>query len=311
MIHCRKSLHSVGYLNDDGMIRRHRYFEFDVNNTQIISGQFSMLPGQMISVDWGDGSARSAYSGINQAWSHDYGSAGDYVVRVFGSVALTKFMMDRSGVDISLDIANLPAGLTYFGCSGSNTVTGDIVNLPIGLTYFSCWGSNTVTGDIANLPTGLTVFKCWGSNTVTGDIANLPVGLTYFSCWGNNTVTGNIANLPTGFTYFGCWGSNTVTGDIANLPAELTYFSCWGNNTISGYSGKMWTMKPATFKFGPVSPGGLSTAEVDQLLIDFDADLTWASGNVINLTGTNAVRSSASDAAVANIESEGATVITN
>jgi len=49
MIHRRKSTHSTGYLNDDGMIRRHRYFEFDVNNTQIISGLFSTLSGQVIS----------------------------------------------------------------------------------------------------------------------------------------------------------------------------------------------------------------------------------------------------------------------
>ena len=289
MIHRRKSLHSVGYLNDDGTVRRHRYFEFDVNNTQIISGQFSTLSGQEIVVDWGDGSAQSVYIDTNRAWSHDYGSVGDRTVRIFGSVALIQFKMDRSGADISFDVANLPSGLTYF----------------------SCLGNNTVTGDIANLPSGLTTFACWGANTITGDIANLSADLTYLSCWGNNTISGDIANLPVDFTTFACWGNNTISGDIANLPSGLTTFYCYGNNTISDYSGKTWTTKPAKFYLVPVSPGGLSTAEVDQLLIDFDDDLTWASGDVIELTGANAARSSASDAAVANIESEGATVITN
>ena len=266
MIHRRKSLHSTGYLNDDSMIRRHRYFEFNVNNTQVISGQFSTLSGQEISVDWGDGS-RSTYSGTDQVWSHDYGSAGNYVVRIFGSVALTKFKMDQSGANISFDIANLPSGLTYF--------------------------------------------SCWGNNTVTGDITNLPSGLTFFSCWGNNTVTGDITNLPSGITFFSCKGNNTVSGDIANLPSGLTYFGCWGSNIIADYSGKTWTTKPAKFYIVPVSPGGLSTAEVDQLLIDFDADLTWASGDAIELTGTNAARSAASDAAVTNMTNEGATITTN
>jgi len=288
MIHRRKSMHSTGYLNDDGMIRRHRYFEFDVNNTRVISGLFSTLPGQEISVDWGDGS-RSTYSGVDQAWSHDYGSAGDYVMRIFGSVALTKFQMTESGADVSFDLADLPSGLTYF----------------------SCWGSNTVSGDIANLPSGLTYFDIHGDNTVSGDIANLPSGLTYFDCVGDNTVSGDIANLPSGLTFFRCRGSNTVFGDIANLPSGLTYFDCYGNNVIAGYSGKTWTTKPAKFHFIPVSPGGLSTAEVDQLLIDFDDDLTWASGNVILLTGANAARSSDSDAAVANMVAEGATVTTH
>ncbi|RJS72492.1 hypothetical protein CW696_02830 [ANME-2 cluster archaeon] len=267
MIHRRKSFHSTGYLNDDGMIRRHRYFEFDVNNTQIISGLFSTLSGQEISVDWGDGSSRDVYTGTDQAWSHDYGSAGNYVVRIFGSVALTQFRMDRSGADISFDIANLPAGLTVFYCSGSATIAGDIANLPAGLTVFRCWSSgNTITGDIARLPGGITVFACSGHNTVFGDIANLPDG--------------------------------------------ISYFYCGGDNTISDYSGKTWTTKPSDFYLIPAS-GGLSTAEVDQLLIDFDADLTWASGDAIELTGANAARSAASDAAVTNMTNEGATITTN
>jgi len=260
-------MHSAGHIDTGGMIRRHHYFEFDVNNTQVISGLFSTIAGKTISVDWGDGSARNTYSGTNQAWSHDYGSAGNRTVRIFGSVLLTKFVMGAAGADISFDIANLPSGLTYF----------------------ICYGSNTVSGDIANLPSGLTVFGCTGLNTVSGDLTNLPAGLTYFSCH----------------------GSNTLSGDIANLPSGLTVFYCYGSNTIADYSGKTWTTKPATFVVVPVGVGGLSTAEVDQLLIDFDDDLVWAIGNVITLTGTNAARSAASDAAVASMVAERATVTTN
>ena len=260
-------MHSAGYRNTDGMIRRHHYFEFDVNNTQVISGQFSTISGQEISVDWGDGSARDTYSGTDQAWSHDYGSAVNATVRIFGSVVLTKFKMDASGADISFDVANLPSGLTYMYVSGSNTVSGDVANLPSGLTYMYVSGSNTVSGDVANMPSGLTIL--------------------YVS------------------------GSNTLTGDVANMPSGVTYLAVSGSNTIADYTSKTWTTKPATFKIIPVSPGGLSTAEVDQLLIDLDDDLTWASGDVITLTGTNAVPSSASDAAVNNMTSEGATVTTN
>jgi len=312
MILRRATTNGKGYRDVGGMIRRRYHaFEFDVNNTQVISGQFSTVAGQEISVDWGDGSARNTYSGTDQAWSHDYGSAGDRTVRIFGSVVLTKFRMDVAGANISFDIANLPSGLTYFLCSGSNTVSGDIANIPSGMIHFYCTGSNTVSGDIANLPSGLTVFSCTGSNTVSGDIANLPSGLTYFYCSGSNTVSGDIANLPASLTFFRCSGSNTVSGDIANLPASLTYFFCYGSNTIADYTGKTWTTKPATFRLVPVAPGGLSTAEVDQLLIDFDDDLVWAAGNVIILTGTNAARSAASDAAVASMVAEGATVTTN
>ena len=267
MIRRRQTMHSAGYRNTDGMIRRHHYFEFDVNSTQVISGQFSTIAGQEISVDWGDGSARDTYSGTDQAWSHDYGAAVNATVRVFGSVVLTKFKMDASGADISFDIANLPSGLTDCIVEGSNTISGDIVNLPSGLKYLRVYGSNTISGDIVNLPSGLI--------------------------------------------YLRIYGNNTITGDIVNLPSGLTDFYITGNNTIADYTSKTWTTKPSIFGLVPVSPGGLSTAEVDQLLIDLDDDLTWSSGDVINLTGSNEARSSASDAAVNNMTAEGATITTN
>ena len=159
---------------------------------------------------------------------------------------------------------------------------------------------------------GLTNFYCGANNTLSGDIVSLPAGLTYFVCWGKNILSGDAANLPTGLTYFSCTGYNTLFGDITNLPVGLTYFACVGSNTISNYTTPhTWTTKPSTFKLVPVAPGGLSTAEIDQLLIDFDDDLAWSSGNVITLTGANAARSSASDAAVSNMVAEDCTVTTN
>jgi len=105
-------------------------------------------------------------------------------------------------------------------------------------------------------------------------------------------------------------GAN-VQFNLANLPSGLTYFACWGSNTISDYSGKTWTTKPATFKLIPVSPSGLSQSEIDQLLVDFDEDLTWSAGNIIDLRGTNAAPSAVGQAAADHIRSEGATVYTN
>lgn len=55
-------------------------FSFEVNNTQTIGGLFSTISGKTISVDWGDGGTRSTYTGTDQAYSKDYGSAGDRTV---------------------------------------------------------------------------------------------------------------------------------------------------------------------------------------------------------------------------------------
>ena len=243
-------------------------FQFNVNNTQTISGFFSTLQGKTIFVDWGDGGGRSTYSGADQAWHKDYGSAGNRIVKVYNSIALTKFLMNEPLANISFDLANLPSGLTYLKGTGSNTISGDLANLPSGLTGLNCHGSNTISGDLVNLPSVLT--------------------------------------------YLYCGGSNTISGDLANLPSGLTYLNCNGFNTVSDYTTPhTWFTKPTTFILIPTGIGGLSTAEIDNLLIDFDADLVWSAGNIITLTGTNAARSATSDAAVANMVAEGATVTTN
>lgn len=208
------------------------------------------------------------------------------------------------------DIADLPAGLTEYTNVGSNTVTGNVGDLPTGLTYFRSIGSNTTFGDIADLPTGLTYYNNSGSNTTTGDIANLPTGLTYFRNVGGNTTSGDIANLPTGLTYYYNIGSNTTTGDIADLPTGLTYYYNSGNNTVSDYT------SPSTFNASlsglitiPAAGGGLNSTEVDNLIIDLNTSLI--SNATITITGGNALRTSASDAAVLALEGRGCTITTN
>ena len=217
--------------------------------------------------------------------------------------------------------------------AGAETLTLNL-SLPAGRYVRIDWGDGNTTKvsgsvseqDYSNAYTGAGTFpiKIYGdfrfltrfhikTVNVDGTIERIAAlsGLTYFRCLGSNTLSGNIVNLPSGITVFTCVGSNTVSGDVGNLPSGLTYFYCLGSNTISDYSGKTWTTRPDTFVLVPVGAGGLSEAEIDQLLIDFDDDLAWASGNTITLTGTNAARSTASDAAVTSLEGEGVAVTTN
>ena len=132
-----------------------------------------------------------------------------------------------------------------------------------------------------------------------------------FSTETNSPAIGDLllSNLPVNLTYFRCIGSNTITGNISNLPVNLSYFRCGGSNTINSYTSRFWSTKPVTFILDGLS--SLSSTDVDQLLIDFDTDLTWSAGNKITITGNCGARTAASDAAVANMESEGAEISTN
>ena len=284
-------------------------FLFDVVTTQTVAGLFSTTAP--VTVDWGDGTS-DTYNGTDQAYSHDYGDAvGTRTAIMSPASALTKYTMTTAGANVQFALSDLPSGLTYFYCTGSNTISGALSDLPSGITFFRCYGSNTISGALSGLPSGVTTFQCYGSNTISGALSDLPSGLTYFYCTGSNTISGALSDLPSGLTTFLCYGSNTISGALSGLPSGVTYFNCAGSNTISNYVTKTWTTKPGTFVVVPVGAGGLSEVEIDQLFIDFDADLTWSGGNVITLTGTNAPPSAASDAARTNIISEGATITTN
>ncbi len=264
-------------------------FSFDVIDTQIISGTLSTAPGETITVDWGDGTTNT-YTGEEQSYSKDYGSAGNRTAHIVGaSGALTKYEMAQSGANVSFALSDLPAGLTDFVCRGSNTISGSL----------------------SDLPAGLTDFYCSGANTVGGSLSDLPSGMAFFFCAGANTVGGSLSDLPSGMAIFYCRGSNTISGSLSDLPAGMTVFYCSGFNTISDYTAKSWANELVRIYHVPVSPGGLSTAEIDALLIDLAAVDTWSSSQEVYLGGTNAARSAASDAAVATLQGKGVTVTTN
>jgi hypothetical protein len=206
------------------------------------------------------------------------------------------------------DIANLPSGLTYYNNSGQNTTSGGIANLPSGLTYYSNIGQNTTSGDIANLPSGLTYYYNEGQNTTSGDIANLPSGLTYYFNTGQNATSGDIANLPSTLNVYHNGGQNTTSGDIANLPSGLTYYFNEGQNTVSDYSGGNLNSGITNF-YSVTASGGLSSAEVDALLIELASTVPGL--GYVNITGTNAPPTPASSTAITTLTGSGATVITN
>jgi len=91
----------------------------------------------------------------------------------------------------------------------------------------------------------------------------------------------------------------------------VAYFYCAGSNTIGDYSGRTWAINQRRVYHVPVAGGGLSSVEIDQLLIDLAAaGGTWNADKQVYLRGTNAARTSASDAAVATLVSKGVTVTT-
>jgi len=96
--------------------------------------------------------------------------------------------------------------------------------------------------------------------------------------------------------------SSGLTYCVLNPCAVVDYTSGgdWGSIQVSGY-----------IRISPSVGYGLSSAEVDLLIIEIENTKEGGRAVIVILTGSNAVRTSASDAAVTAIENDGGSVTTN
>jgi hypothetical protein len=181
------------------------------------------------------------------------------------------------------------------------------------LTLFDCQQTNlNCSHDIADLPEEINYYWNEGINETYGDVANLPRFLSLFVNKGLNTITGNVSDLPPGITEFNIGGLNTVTGNISDA-VTITLVNAWicaGENTVSNYTAGV-RFNPEIFSFThlPKAGNGLSSTEVDNILIDLDISGMHI-GSII-MYGSNAPRTSASDAAYANLSSRGIFIYLN
>jgi len=259
-----------------------------IGGSNIVTGDIAMLSSGIIYL---------AITGLNTL----YGSLNDLT-----TISLTWFQIQGSNT-ISGTLAGLSSnvGLARLYLYGNNTVSGDVVDLPNSIIYLLILGDNTVNGDTADLPTNLLILYIAGSNTITGDVANLSRDLTMIN---GGVYTGDAADLPPDLTSI--IASGAVTGDLADLPVNTRAFSITGNRISDYTSGHVWSSNMVSLIHLPEASYGLSSSEVDNLLIDL-ATVTWAGTKTLNIAGNNAARTSASDAAVTSLQAQGVTVITN
>ena len=229
--------------------------------------------------------------------------------------------LNNSGSNLtsSGSLASLPSSLEYclLGSNTGSTVTGTLDDLPKSISYLSFGTMYGITGSFADLPDSLEYLYCWQMNglgtqslndfstktklrylgvyipTFTGSIDNLPKGLLMLQAFSNDDsgITGSIDNLSKSLTDLLLYAPN-ITGDVKNLSGDLLTLVLEGNVTATAGVYPRWSNTIITLQCG------WSTAEVDAFLNGWVGTCGRGSAaRTINLAGTNAARSSASDAA--------------
>jgi len=283
------------------------------NQTEI---QFKGTTGHDITIYWGDGNVDSFNMegiGTELTKTHDYGNEGIYTVQITGALdEITYFECTESSISGNIKQFNTLTSLTSLYLS-STSVTGDIANLNTLTNLTSLYlYSTSVSGDIAgiNTLTSLTSLYLYDTS-VSGDIADINnlTSLTRLHL-GSTSVSGDIANLNTLTSLTSLYLYNTsVSGDIAgiNTLTNLTYLYLY-DTSVSDYT--TTTLPDWETCDIQINDLGLTTTEVDNFLIDLD-NATGAPGNgILNISGTNAARSSDSDAAMTSLVDVKSWVIT-
>src|SRR4030042_1581205 len=224
-------------------------------------------------IDWGDGSAWQWVTHVgtstNVTTTHTYANVGTKYQRWIGELHKIAYVSIHSQ-SYSFNIASFSymTALTVLSCAGCPLLTGNISAFsPLtALTSLICYNCPLLTGNISACSplNALTVLSCTGCPLLTGNISAFsPLNaLTVLGCNGCPLLTGNISafsSLPA-LTSLICY-------DITNLGYTTATLPIWVNTVL---------------RFDNT---GLSTAEVDQIILDVNA--VGKSGGSLNVAGTS------------------------
>ena len=263
--------------------------QFIINANAETTVTFRFIFTQPIEINWGDGTKSTPTSNMNISKTYSSPFSGN-ITLTGGLFSVTQFT--GTAGNWSFDV-------------------GTLRNVFFNLSTLILQGNNTTFGLISALPAGLTFFNNLGQNTTSGLISDLPAGLTFFNNLGQNTTSGLISDLPAGLFHYRNTGQNTTSGLISDLPTGITFYFNTGQNTTSGYTSKVWATNQENVHSRPVSGFGLTSSQVDQLLIDLSAVVTWVGVKTIDMRGNNGARTALSNPAVVTLTSNGVTVLTN
>jgi len=291
-----------------------------VSNNKYKTASFSDLPTGLKVLNCGVELGVINFTGTSADWPSGletiqgiYGNAFTINTNTIPSGMINISFSNTGTPNLTLigDIADIPSSVRIFRIDNllSGTLSGNIANLPSGMINFVIFAldSNTITGDVANLPSGMTFFNLNGNNTISGNVSDLPSNLAIITLRGNNTLTGLIQNYSAPINVVIIEGNNTISGDLGLIPVKINYLFIGGNNTISDftYPSLNGFNNSLSMSLRITGSNTLSSAEVDNILIELAATLTVSTTLTIILQGGAGARTSTSDSAYAYLISKG------
>ena len=253
---------------------------------------------ETVTVEWGDG-ASDDYTGTAQR-THQYASAGEYIVTLRNAAAITGLDIRDAKVSLTLGPAwraMMPSTLRLDALKA----TGDVADLPrvtSNLYLYLDGTQSALTGDVADLPrvtSGLYLRLNGTQSALTGDVADLPRVTITLDLRLSNTqsaLTGDVADLPRVTSNLYLYLNNTqsaLTGDVADLPRVTSNLYLYLNNTQSVIGGGATPVAIDRFNQLQLHDMGLGQAYVNDIIYRLYTDRASITAGTRNVTlgGTN------------------------
>lgn len=270
------------------------------------------MPRNTIAIQHGAGTFRATVEGKNVVWQYGTqetnGNACQFTVTEDNAQILVSFdglltkFENRSDAQTLLDLSDLGGRLTYYlNLYNCANITGSLSDLGGKITYYlNLYNCTNITGSLTDLGGKNTYYlNLYNCANITGNLSDLGGKLTnYLNLYNCTNITGSLADLggklTTSMNLSDC---PNITGSLADLGGKLTnYLNLSGCHNVTGvYSGNSY---PTTVN---LSNTGLTAADMDQTLINFNAGVTKSG----TFTATGMTRTAASDDAVAGLTEKG------
>lgn len=317
-----------------------------ISNEQLTLYQVGITAGFLNSLEsyWADNNYTVATSGVEM--THNYSSIGTYNIKLAGTSKSDLQNLDFSNMPIigNLDIFALPnLNNITFANSGNGVVTRifaynntglstlDLSNVPISGLLYTYASPNLTSIIFANSGNGvLNNVQIHTCNLSTLDFSNVALtGLLYAY---NNPNLNNITFANSGNGILGntiLSGCNFNTLDFSNIPLQAVVrvennpvlssitFASSGNGGLTDFRANGCSLPNIDFSVFSTSTGvsiqlqdnAMTSTEVDNQIINLDTT-SWINGT-LNIAGTNASRTSASDTAYNNLVANGWAITVN
>ena len=250
------------------------------------------MPRNTIAIQHGKGTFKATAEGRNVVWK--YGTQ-----EIHGNTC--NFTVAEGNAQILVSFDGL---LTKFENKSDAQTLLDLSDLGgLATNYLNLYNCSNVTGDLSALGGRITHYLgLYNCSKITGSLSDLGGKVTYYlNLYGCSKITGSLSDLGGKVTYYlNLYGCSKITGSLADLGGKITHWINLGGcrNVTGVYSGDSY---PTSVN---LSNTGLTAADMDQTLINFNAGATSAG----TFTAKSMTRTAASDDAVAGLISRGWTV---